>query len=153
MADQTVEESQTVEISQAVEMSQTVETSEQVVSEEQVVSSEQTLEVTENIEVTEVAVCEQAAPAPAPAQKKPKRYRGPPTQPQEVDYRKSYRDYIEVTWLPPSHSGGEYVSYYIEMSLLGSGQWSICNQKPTRFTQFVCNNCSMGEKYLFRVLV
>lgn len=78
-------------------------------------------------------------------------YRGPPTAPEECDFRASYRDFIEVTWQPPRKCGGDFVNYYVEKSKLGSGSWTLANQVPTKFTQFIVNNCEMGEKYIFRV--
>lgn len=78
-------------------------------------------------------------------------YRGPPTCPETCDFRKSYRDFIEVCWQPPRHSGGDAPCYYLEKSKLGSGEWSLCNQIATKFTQFVVNGLEMGEKYIFRV--
>jgi hypothetical protein len=78
-------------------------------------------------------------------------YRGPPTCPEFCDFRKSYRDFIEVTWCPPQKSGGDVVNYYVEKSQLGSGEWSMCNQVATKFSQYVVNGLKVGERYIFRV--
>lgn len=79
------------------------------------------------------------------------RYRGPPTPPRSVTWAKATREYVEVTWAPPSKSGGEAYSYYLEKSKLGSGVWEFCNKSPITLNHYIVNGLDMGEKYIFRV--
>ena len=79
------------------------------------------------------------------------RYRGPPTPPRSVTWAKATREYVEVTWLPPSKSGGEQSTYYLEKQKLGTGVWEFCNKTAIVLTHYIANELEQGEKYIFRV--
>lgn len=53
-----------------------------------------------------------------------------PSAPSDVKALKTTRESIEVGWLPSFV--GENLSYFLEMSILGSDVWKICNLVPTR---------------------
>ena len=61
------------------------------------------------------------------------------------------REYVEVTWQPPSKSGGETATYYLEKQKLGTGVWEFCNDKSLTLCHYIVNELDMGEKYIFRV--
>lgn len=49
------------------------------------------------------------------------------------------REFIEVGWIPPVHSGGEQVKYYVEYLLLGSDKWTAANHTPIRYIYILIN--------------
>ncbi|MBN3279839.1 MYOM2 protein, partial [Polyodon spathula] len=57
---------------------------------------------------------------------------------------------VVLTW-GESKEAKELVGYYIEATVVGSGIWEPCNNKPVKGTRFFCHGLSTGQTYVFRV--
>uniref|UniRef100_A0A5F8HJC8 Myomesin-1 n=1 Tax=Monodelphis domestica TaxID=13616 RepID=A0A5F8HJC8_MONDO len=57
---------------------------------------------------------------------------------------------VVVTW-EESKDAKELVGYYIESSVVGSGQWEPCNNNPVKGSRFICHGLVNGQNYIFRV--
>ncbi|MFT7812321.1 M-protein, striated muscle-like isoform X1 [Arapaima gigas] len=57
---------------------------------------------------------------------------------------------VVVSW-EASQDAKQLVGYYIEVSVVGSGIWKPCNNKPVKVTRFVCHGLNTGEQCVFRV--
>ncbi|XP_018408912.1 PREDICTED: myomesin-1 [Nanorana parkeri] len=57
---------------------------------------------------------------------------------------------VVVTWTE-SKDSRELVGYYIEASIVGSGQWEPCNNNPVKGSRFICHGLLTGENYILRV--
>nr|CAB3264166.1 myomesin 1 [Phallusia mammillata] len=118
-----------------------------VTGQEAVVGAEQDVDMQE-VDDT----CGQIAEQKPVEQQKPKlKHRGAPTAPREVEALKATREFVEVGWIPPAHSGGEQVRYYVEYLQLGSEVWTAANHTPVRYTRYPVGGLISGERYLFRV--
>ncbi|XP_057194214.1 immunoglobulin-like and fibronectin type III domain-containing protein 1 [Triplophysa rosa] len=78
-------------------------------------------------------------------------FAGPPAPPKIVS---AYKDCINLTWLPPSNTGGgSIVGYNVEKRKKGSNFWSQVNPKdePIRDKKFPVKDVIEGAEYEFRV--
>ncbi|XP_058878507.1 myomesin-1-like isoform X1 [Acipenser ruthenus] len=57
---------------------------------------------------------------------------------------------VVLTWAE-SKDAKDLVGYYIEATVVGSGVWEPCNNKPVKGTRFFCHGLSTGQTYVFRV--
>lgn len=57
---------------------------------------------------------------------------------------------VVVTW-EESKDSKELVGYYIDCSIVGSGQWEPCNNNPVKGPRFTCHGLATGQSYIFRV--
>lgn len=57
---------------------------------------------------------------------------------------------VVVTW-EESKDAKELVGYYIEASVVGSGEWAPCNNNPVKGSRFTCHGLVTGQSYIFRV--
>ncbi|XP_066579524.1 myomesin-1 isoform X2 [Amia ocellicauda] len=57
---------------------------------------------------------------------------------------------VVVSW-EESKNAKELVGYYIEASIVGSGVWEPCNNKPVKCKRFVCHGLTTGQTYVLRV--
>ncbi|XP_037662274.1 myomesin-1 isoform X2 [Choloepus didactylus] len=57
---------------------------------------------------------------------------------------------VVVSWEEPKDAK-ELVGYYIESSVVGSGQWEPCNNNPVKGSRFTCHGLTTGQRYIFRV--
>uniref|UniRef100_W5MZ68 Myomesin-1 n=1 Tax=Lepisosteus oculatus TaxID=7918 RepID=W5MZ68_LEPOC len=57
---------------------------------------------------------------------------------------------VVVSW-EESKGAKELVGYYIEASIVGSGVWEPCNNKPVKGKRFICHGLSTGQMYVLRV--
>ncbi|XP_060056701.1 myomesin-1 isoform X2 [Erinaceus europaeus] len=57
---------------------------------------------------------------------------------------------VVVTW-EESKDSRELVGYYIDCSIVGSGQWEPCNNNPVKGPRFTCHGLATGQSYIFRV--
>lgn len=57
---------------------------------------------------------------------------------------------VVVSW-EESKDAKELVGYYIESSVVGSGQWEPCNNNPVKGSRFTCHGLTTGQSYIFRV--
>ncbi|MGH0151581.1 UNVERIFIED_CONTAM: hypothetical protein FKN15_026010 [Acipenser sinensis] len=57
---------------------------------------------------------------------------------------------VVLTW-GESKDAKDLVGYYIEATVVGSGVWEPCNNKPVKGTRFFCHGLSTGQTYVFRV--
>uniref|UniRef100_A0A3B3B6Q7 Myomesin 1b n=1 Tax=Oryzias melastigma TaxID=30732 RepID=A0A3B3B6Q7_ORYME len=72
-----------------------------------------------------------------------------PSAPGKVVPTRNTDTSVVVSW-EASSDAKELVGYYIEASILDSGVWEPCNNKPVKAT-FVCHGLVTGEQYVFRV--
>ncbi|CAG10217.1 unnamed protein product [Tetraodon nigroviridis] len=73
-----------------------------------------------------------------------------PSAPGKVVPTRNTDTSVVVSW-EASRDAKELVGYYIEGSVVGSGVWEPCNNKPVKGTRFICHGLTTGEKYVFRV--
>ncbi|XP_024136408.1 M-protein, striated muscle isoform X2 [Oryzias melastigma] len=73
-----------------------------------------------------------------------------PSAPGKVVPTRNTDTSVVVSW-EASSDAKELVGYYIEASILDSGVWEPCNNKPVKATRFVCHGLVTGEQYVFRV--
>ncbi|XP_069813833.1 myomesin-1 isoform X2 [Dendropsophus ebraccatus] len=73
-----------------------------------------------------------------------------PSPPSNIVPTRNTDTSVVVTWTE-SKDARELVGYYIEASIVGSGQWEPCNNNPVKGTRFICHGLLTGEKYIFRV--
>uniref|UniRef100_A0AAQ4PGE4 Myomesin-1 n=1 Tax=Gasterosteus aculeatus aculeatus TaxID=481459 RepID=A0AAQ4PGE4_GASAC len=73
-----------------------------------------------------------------------------PSAPSKVVPTRNTDTSVVVSW-EASREAKEMVGYYIEGSVVGSGAWEPCNNKPVNATRFICHGLTTGEKYVFRV--
>ncbi|KAL6097688.1 myom1 [Pungitius sinensis] len=73
-----------------------------------------------------------------------------PSAPSQVVPTRNTDTSVVVSW-GASREAKELVGYYIEASIVGSGAWEPCNNKPVNATRFICHGLTTGEKYVFRV--
>ncbi|XP_040023834.2 myomesin-1 isoform X4 [Gasterosteus aculeatus] len=73
-----------------------------------------------------------------------------PSAPSKVVPTQNTDTSVVVSW-EASREAKEMVGYYIEGSVVGSGAWEPCNNKPVNATRFICHGLTTGEKYVFRV--
>ncbi|CAK6972950.1 immunoglobulin-like and fibronectin type III domain-containing protein 1%2C partial [Scomber scombrus] len=78
------------------------------------------------------------------------RYPGSPTGLKVVS---SFKDCINLTWCPPSDTGGtKLVGYNLEKNKKGTNYWSLVNQEgPIPHTKHAVKDIIEGSAYVFRV--
>nr|XP_015204681.1 PREDICTED: myomesin-3 [Lepisosteus oculatus] len=77
---------------------------------------------------------------------------GAPGSPLSVECRDVHKDYVFVTWTPPSADGGGPVfGYYIDRCDVETGEWVQCNETPHKFCRYPVFGLLDGKSYLFRV--
>uniref|UniRef100_A0A8C6RBF2 Myomesin 2 n=1 Tax=Nannospalax galili TaxID=1026970 RepID=A0A8C6RBF2_NANGA len=75
---------------------------------------------------------------------------GPPTNVQASEVS---RNYVVLSWDPPSPRGKEPLMYFIEKSVVGSGSWQRVNaQTAVRSPRYAVFDLAEGKSYVFRVL-
>ncbi|XP_039260669.2 myomesin-1-like isoform X1 [Styela clava] len=74
-----------------------------------------------------------------------------PSAPVDVKGLTATREYITVGWTPPFKTAGEDPMYYIEMKMVGSEGWKICNQSPITLTHYPVSGVESDQSYVFRV--
>lgn len=75
---------------------------------------------------------------------------GPPTNVQASEVS---RNYVVLSWDPPSPRGKEPLMYFIEKSAVGSGSWQRVNaQTAVRSPRYAVFDLAEGKSYVFRVL-
>uniref|UniRef100_A0A3B4BU57 Myomesin 3 n=1 Tax=Pygocentrus nattereri TaxID=42514 RepID=A0A3B4BU57_PYGNA len=77
---------------------------------------------------------------------------GAPGSPLEVECSDVNRDYVFLSWKPPSADGAAQVQgYFIERSELGSLQWIRCNDVPQKLCYYPVMGLKENVMYQFRV--
>ncbi|XP_061410290.1 myomesin-2-like [Lethenteron reissneri] len=78
---------------------------------------------------------------------------GAPAAALDVECQESNRNYVLLSWKPPSAEGGSHVvGYYIERCEVGTKNWVKCNDAPVRFTRHpVVTGLTEGKSYQYRV--
>ncbi|XP_034764439.2 myomesin-3-like [Acipenser ruthenus] len=77
---------------------------------------------------------------------------GAPGSPLDVECSDINKDYVFLTWKPPSADGGSpVVGYFIDRLDIGSGQWVQCNDAPHKLCRFPVVGLREGGIYQFRV--
>uniref|UniRef100_A0AAV2MA98 Titin n=1 Tax=Knipowitschia caucasica TaxID=637954 RepID=A0AAV2MA98_KNICA len=75
-----------------------------------------------------------------------------PASPLSVQVSDVNKDYVFLTWQPPSADGGSPVEgYYVERKELGEEQWARCNVRPQKACHFPVYGLKPGARYQFRV--
>ncbi|KPP67882.1 myomesin-1-like [Scleropages formosus] len=73
-----------------------------------------------------------------------------PAAPGRVVATRNTSTSVVVSW-EASQEAKQLVGYYIEVSVVGSGVWKPCNNKPVKVTRFVCHGLNTGDQCVFRV--
>ncbi|XP_077455423.1 myomesin-3 [Stigmatopora argus] len=77
---------------------------------------------------------------------------GFPASPLLVQVSDVNKDYVFLTWQPPSADGSSPVEgYYIERCDLSQGQWVRCNANPQKECHYPVFGLKEGARYQFRV--
>ncbi|XP_067862773.1 myomesin-3 [Heptranchias perlo] len=72
--------------------------------------------------------------------------------PLDVECRDVNKDYVFITWKPPSADGGSpVIGYFIDRCEVGSGKWIQCNDVPEKLCKFPIVGLSENQIYQFRV--
>ncbi|XP_021525860.2 myomesin-2 isoform X2 [Aotus nancymaae] len=75
---------------------------------------------------------------------------GPPTN---VHASEISRNYVVLSWEPPTPRGKDPLTYFIEKSVVGSGSWQRVNaQTAVRSPRYAVFDLMEGKSYVFRVL-
>uniref|UniRef100_H0X1R5 Myomesin 2 n=1 Tax=Otolemur garnettii TaxID=30611 RepID=H0X1R5_OTOGA len=75
---------------------------------------------------------------------------GPPTNVQATEVS---RNYVVLSWEPPTPRGKDPLMYFIEKSVVGSGTWQRVNaQTAVRSPRYAVFDLAEGKSYVFRVL-
>ncbi|XP_061573268.1 myomesin-3 isoform X2 [Cololabis saira] len=78
--------------------------------------------------------------------------RGGPASPLAVQVSDVNKDYVFLTWQPPSADGASPVEgYYVERCDLGQGEWVRCNEHIQKMCHFPVFGLKEGTMYQFRV--
>uniref|UniRef100_A0A8C4SW04 Myomesin 3 n=1 Tax=Erpetoichthys calabaricus TaxID=27687 RepID=A0A8C4SW04_ERPCA len=77
---------------------------------------------------------------------------GVPGSPLDVQCTDINKDYVFLTWKPPSADGGSPVTgYYVERCERGTAEWVQCNDEPHKLCRFPLQGLTNGKTYYFRV--
>ncbi|XP_067365957.1 myomesin-3 isoform X1 [Channa argus] len=77
---------------------------------------------------------------------------GGPASPLDVQVSDVNKDYVFLTWQPPSADGGSPVEgYYVERYDIGHGEWVRCNVHIQKMCHFPVFGLKEGTLYQFRV--
>ncbi|XP_026173045.1 myomesin-3 [Mastacembelus armatus] len=77
---------------------------------------------------------------------------GGPASPLAVEVSDINRDYVFLTWQPPSADGASPVEgYYVERLDLGQGEWIRCNEHIQKMCHYPVFGLKEGTLYQFRV--
>jgi hypothetical protein len=97
-----------------------------------------------------VAGWSKPGPSSGPITLKPKY--GPPGPPTMPIAESIGRNYVTLTWVPPSSDGGsKLVGYIIERRSTDDAQWIKCNNYNVNMTEFTIPNLIEYRDYEFRV--
>ncbi|XP_017279234.1 myomesin-3 [Kryptolebias marmoratus] len=78
--------------------------------------------------------------------------KGGPASPLAVEVSDVNKDYVFLTWQPPSADGASPVEgYYVERCALGQGEWVRCNAHVQKMCHFPVFGLKEGTLYQFRV--
>uniref|UniRef100_A0A4W4F0U8 Immunoglobulin like and fibronectin type III domain containing 1, tandem duplicate 1 n=1 Tax=Electrophorus electricus TaxID=8005 RepID=A0A4W4F0U8_ELEEL len=80
-----------------------------------------------------------------------KAYPGPPSAPKVVS---AFKDYITLSWVPPTDTGGSNIlGYNLEKRKKGSNLWGLVHppEEPIRTKKYDCKDVIEGMEYEFRV--
>ncbi|ODM93780.1 Twitchin [Orchesella cincta] len=74
---------------------------------------------------------------------------GKPGRPEAVD---TDRDHIKIRWSPPiSNGGSQIIGYEVERRDVRNPRWVKITKEPCRFTEYLDEKVSDGQKYEYRV--
>ncbi|KAK5861967.1 hypothetical protein PBY51_017402 [Eleginops maclovinus] len=77
---------------------------------------------------------------------------GGPASPLAVQVSDVNKDYVFLTWQPPSADGASPVEgYYVERCVLGEGEWVRCNVHIQKMCYYPVSGLKEGTLYQFRV--
>ncbi|XP_015230877.1 PREDICTED: myomesin-3-like [Cyprinodon variegatus] len=77
---------------------------------------------------------------------------GGPASPLAVEVSDVNKNYVFLTWQPPSADGGSPVEgYYVERCDLSQGEWVRCNESSQKMCHFPIFDLKEGAFYQFRV--
>ncbi|MBN3297714.1 MYOM3 protein, partial [Amia calva] len=77
---------------------------------------------------------------------------GAPGAPLDVRCSDVQKDYVFVTWKPPSADGSSAVlGYYVDRCDIGTGEWVQCNETPQRLCHYPVQGLQENRIYQFRV--
>ncbi|KAM3873043.1 myomesin-3 [Diretmus argenteus] len=77
---------------------------------------------------------------------------GGPASPLSVQVSDINKDYVILTWQPPSADGaGPVQGYYVERCDIGQGQWVRCNEVVQNLCRYPVFGLKEGTMYQFRV--
>uniref|UniRef100_UPI00398EECC7 myomesin-2 n=1 Tax=Pristiophorus japonicus TaxID=55135 RepID=UPI00398EECC7 len=77
---------------------------------------------------------------------------GAPGSPLDVECPDINKDYVFITWKPPSADGGNpVIGYFIDRCDVGSDKWLQCNDVPEKLCKFPIVGLSENRTYQFRV--
>ncbi|KAM8846165.1 myomesin-3 isoform 1-T1 [Synchiropus picturatus] len=77
---------------------------------------------------------------------------GGPASPLNVQVSDIHKDYVFLTWQPPSADGASHVlGYYVERCDLVDGQWLRCNEQIQKACHYPVFGLKEGAAYRFRV--
>ncbi|XP_019724605.1 myomesin-3 [Hippocampus comes] len=77
---------------------------------------------------------------------------GAPASPLLVQVSDIHKDYVFLTWQPPSADGTSPIEgYYVERCDLSQGQWVRCNEHPHKACRYPLFGLKEGASYQFRV--
>ncbi|XP_067867159.1 myomesin-3 [Heterodontus francisci] len=72
--------------------------------------------------------------------------------PLDVECHDVHKDYVFITWKPPSADGGSpVIGYFIDRCEVGSDKWTQCNDVPEKLCKFPVVGLSENQTYQFRV--
>ncbi|XP_010786911.1 myomesin-3-like [Notothenia coriiceps] len=77
---------------------------------------------------------------------------GGPASPLAVKVSDVNKDYVFLTWQPPSADGASSVEgYYVERCVVGEGEWVRCNVNIQKMCYYPVSGLKEGTLYQFRV--
>ncbi|XP_043939175.1 myomesin-3-like isoform X1 [Protopterus annectens] len=77
---------------------------------------------------------------------------GVPGSPLDVKCHDVNKDYLFLSWSPPSTDGEtNIIGYYVERCEAGTNQWLMCNDRPVKECKFPVGHLTPGHAYQFRV--
>ncbi|XP_072356603.1 myomesin-3-like [Scyliorhinus torazame] len=77
---------------------------------------------------------------------------GAPGSPLDVECHDVNKDYVFITWKPPSADGrSPVIGYFIDRCEVGSDKWIQCNEVPEKLCKFPIVGLSENQTYQFRV--
>ncbi|KAI5627977.1 myomesin-1 isoform X3 [Silurus asotus] len=75
-----------------------------------------------------------------------------PGKPRDLTVIEATKNYVVLSWKPPSDKGYEGVMYYVEKCVTGTDSWQRVNTElPVKSPRFALFDLSEGKSYCFRV--